>query len=217
MTTYSVSLPCIGTDHAWRDAAKRLIGAGIQPDQIIWHCGASGHSGQADMSQIPAASRRIKAPKDFITLANTVVWHKDPRRFALLYSLLWRLRYESGLIADTDDAALARLRRMEAAVMRARSRMRADLRFHSLRTGGPRHSFGAWYVPVHAVIEATAPAFARQFDTLDWFIASPTVTARYREGILTFTSGQTPPALRPDAPAEDWTSYFQHIHKKHHL
>ncbi len=62
---------------------------------------------------LPPVTRRIKAPQSFVEMANWVVWHKDPQRFARLYALLWRLRHQPGLMQDRADPELAKLRQME--------------------------------------------------------------------------------------------------------
>jgi DNA polymerase len=210
---YTVPLPRVGTDAAWRDAAKRLIGAGISPTDVLWDFGAEMGELFATATPLPPVTRRIKAPQSFVSLANTVVWHKEPKRFARLYAMLWRLRHESGLMHDRTDPELAKLRQMEKSVQRCKHKMKACLRFRDLRQGGTRRSFAAWFEPTHHTIEPTAPYFARRFADMDWMIATPDVTAQFVDGNLSFYPGQPKPDLPEDAAEALWRTYFCDIFK----
>lgn len=208
---YTVCLPRIGTDLAWRDAAKRLIGAGVSPQDILWDFGGELGELFATPTPLPPLTRRIKAPQSFVALADTVVWHQDPQRFARLYALLWRLRHQPGLMQDRADPDLAKLRRMEKAVHRCKHKMKAFVRFRDLRRDGPRRSFAAWFEPTHHTVVPTAPFFARRFADMDWMIATPDVTAQFVDGNLSFHPGQPKPDLPEDAAEALWGTYFCNI------
>ena len=208
---YTVPLPRIGTDAAWRDAAKRLIGAATPPEDILWDFDGTATGLFATQTPLPPPARRVKAPQSFVALADTVVWHKDPQRFARLYGLLWRLRHQPGLMSDRADRDLAKLRQMEKAVHRCKHKMKAFVRFRDLRQGGDRRSFAAWFEPTHHTIEPTAPFFARRFADMDWMIATPDVTAQFVDGNLSFHPGQPKPDLPEDATEDLWGTYFCNI------
>ncbi|MEJ6402729.1 TIGR03915 family putative DNA repair protein [Yoonia sp. 2307UL14-13] len=208
---FTVPLPVIGTDVVWRDAAKRLIGAGVSPHDILWDYGDTmGELFETD-TPLPAPTRRVKAPQSFVQLSQNVVWHKDPQRFARLYALLWRLRHQPRLMQDRADPELAKLRQMEKAVNRCRHKMKAFVRFRDLRQGGERRSFAAWFEPTHHTVEPTAPFFARRFADMDWMIATPDVTAQFVDGNLSFHPGQPKPDLPEDAAEALWGTYFCNI------
>ncbi|WP_411890275.1 TIGR03915 family putative DNA repair protein [Yoonia sp. SDW83-1] len=208
---YTVPLPIIGTDMAWRDAAKRLIGAGVRPADILWDYGTGMGELFATATPLPPPSRKVKAPKSFVQMADVVVWHKDPQRFARLYGLLWRLRHQPGVMQDRADPELAKLRQMEKAVRRCQHKMKAFVRFRDLRQGGDRRSFAAWFEPTHHTVEPTAPFFARRFADMDWMIATPDVTAQFVDGNLSFHPGQPKPDLPEDAAEALWGTYFCNI------
>ncbi len=208
---YTIPLPQIGTDVAWRDAAKRLIGAGVSPNDVLWDHGGNMGELFATGTPLPPPTRRIKAPQSFVQMAETVVWHKDPQRFARLYGLLWRLRHENGLMQDRADPDLARLRQMEKAVRRCQHKMKAFVRFRDLRQGGERRSFAAWFEPTHHTVEPTAPFFARRFADMDWMIATPDVTVQFVDGNLSFHPGQPKPDLPEDSAEALWGTYFCNI------
>ena len=208
---YTVPLPRIGTDVAWRDAAKRLIGAGVSPEDILWDFDNEMGELFATATTLPPLTRRIKAPQSFVQMADWVVWHKDPQRFARLYALLWRLRHQPGLMQDRADKDLAKLRHMEKGVHRCKHKMKAFVRFRDLRQGGERRSFAAWFEPTHHTVEPTAPFFARRFADMDWMIATPDVTAQFVDGNLSFHPGQPKPDLPEDAAEALWGTYFCNI------
>ncbi|MEA3035350.1 MAG: uracil-DNA glycosylase [Sphingomonadales bacterium] len=91
----------------WRQAARALAGAGVPPDHVAWHVGLAGGA-----SPLPASGAPFSVPRAFLTLAETVVRHPDPERFALLYTLLLRLRERPGLLAEGSDPLVRRLERM---------------------------------------------------------------------------------------------------------
>ena len=97
-------------------------------------------------------------------LCESVVLHRDPGRFGLLYRLLWRLQTEPGLRHDALDPDWVAARQMAQAVRRDMHKMTAFVRFRALDEGdgrGPLHV--AWFEPEHHIVEATAPFFARRF------------------------------------------------------
>ncbi|WP_342076381.1 TIGR03915 family putative DNA repair protein [Yoonia sp. SS1-5] len=208
---YTVPLPQIGTDIAWRDAAKRLIGAGVSPQDVLWDYGGQMGGLFATTTPLPPLTRRVKAPQSFLQMANTVVWHKDTQRFSRLYALLWRLRHAPGLMQDRGDKDLAKLRQMEKAVHRCKHKMKAFVRFRDLRQDGPRRSFAAWFEPTHHTVEPTAPFFARRFADMDWMIATPDITAQFVDGNLSFHPGQPKPDLPADGAEALWGTYFCNI------
>lgn len=206
-----ISLPDIGTDLAWRDAARSLLAARIKPDDVLWQQGsATPELFGAVTAQLPPGL--IKVPASFVDLAANVVWHRDPQRFARLYALLWRLRSTPGLMTDRADPGLARLRLMEKNVRRCKHKTKAFVRFREIgERGANRRRFAAWFEPTHLTLEPTAPFFARRFADMDWMIVTPDCTARFDAGHLTFHPGQPKPSLPEDATEELWGTYFCNI------
>jgi DNA polymerase len=151
-------------------------------------------------------------PRSFIDLANTVVWHSHPERFARLYTLLWRVKDRPVLMSDHGDALVGRLRDMEKSVHRCQHKMRAFVRFREV--GPPdavRRSFAAWFEPTHNTVEPTAPFFARRFADMDWCLVTAAKTAVFEDGRLRFGPGQRKPRLPEDAAEHLWSTYFQNI------
>ncbi len=208
-----VTLPLIGTDTAWRDAARGLLARRVAPHEVSWSRGAASADLFACAAEpLPETRAKIKVPREFVALAGNVVWHRDPERFARLYALLWRLRGEKGLMEDRADPALAKLRAMEKAVHRDRHKMTAFVRFREIGDrGAARRRFAAWFEPSHITLEPTAPFFARRFADMDWLIATPDLTARFEDGVLQLLDGEPRPDLPEDATEELWGTYFRNI------
>jgi uracil-DNA glycosylase len=98
----------------WRDAARALVLADVPPDEVDWQVGGAADDlfVAPDRLEAVVASTAFSVPRAFLTLAETVVRHSDPNRFALLYAFLHRLRGRPQAIADSGDAMLRRLEAM---------------------------------------------------------------------------------------------------------
>ncbi len=209
----TLRLPRIGTADAWRRAARGLLAQRVRPEQALWLWDAAPQADlfAGDAAPTPPPDPAIRVPRAFVDMADRVVWHADPERFARLYHMLWRLMDSPGLMGDRGDADLARLRMMEKAVNRCAHKMKAFVRFRDIGAETPRRAFAAWFEPTHHTVEPTAPFFTRRFADMDWIIATPDVTARLKDGALSFTAGEPRPELPEDAAEELWGTYFRNI------
>lgn len=215
-----VTIPVIGADLAWRDAARAFLASEVPPHEILWG-GAmqAAHLFAQDLFaapptaiKAPRTSAPTTVPRSFIALAQTVVWHNDPERFARLYAFLWRLRDAPYLMTDRADPDLARLRQMQKGVHRCQHKMKAFVRFREIGAPqAPRRSFAAWFEPTHHTLEPTADFFVRRFGDMDWRILTPDVTAIFENRRLTFAQGQPKPDLPEDAGEQLWITYFRNI------
>jgi uracil-DNA glycosylase family protein len=105
----------------WRAAARALALAGVPPDEVGWQVGEGGDGlFDAPAAALPQATGpAFSVPRAFLTLAETVVGHDDPDRFALLYAMLVRLRARPGALDEAGHPLVQRLERMAKAVRRA--------------------------------------------------------------------------------------------------
>ena len=208
--TYCIELPRIGTAIAWRNAARALASNDVPPEGVTWNIEGAPR-GLFDASAALPTPKSFTTARGFVSLAHSVVWHTDPKRFGLLYALLWRLQTSPRLISDRADPALARLRQMEKTVHRCQHKMKAFVRFREIPSTTSRRSFAAWFEPTHHTVEPTAEFFRRRFADMDWCIVSPDVTARCVNGKLSFTLDEKRPDLPPDANEALWTTYYCNI------
>jgi uracil-DNA glycosylase family protein len=95
---------------AWRAAARALLIAGTPPDEVRWEAVADDLLAATE-PESPAISGRAVGvvPQRFIGLARIALFHRDPRRFALLYRLLFRLQKDRTLLEARADPDVSRL------------------------------------------------------------------------------------------------------------
>ncbi|EPX78893.1 UdgX family uracil-DNA binding protein [Litoreibacter arenae] len=209
--TRAIVLPRIGTATAWRDAARGLLAEGVPPEEVCWG-DDTATAGLFDTHTAPSSKRQVSVPRSFISMAETVVWHSDPQRFARLYEFLWRLQSAPWLMTDRGDAGLAKLRALEKNVRRCQHKMKAFVRFREIGDPkAPRRSFAAWFEPTHHTVEPTAQFFRRRFGDMDWRILTPDVSAYCTDGVLSFDLDQPKPDLPSDAHEDLWVTYFRNI------
>ncbi|WP_238840632.1 UdgX family uracil-DNA binding protein [Roseobacter cerasinus] len=207
-----MTLPRIGTEAAWRRAARGFLSAGVPPDALRWTDGEAPQGLFDTEAEVPEVNREIRVPRAFAAMSSAVIWHSDADRFDRLYAFLWRLQREPGLMRDRGDPALAHLRRMEKAVHRCKHKMKAFVRFREI--GDPeatRRSFAAWFEPTHHTVEFTATFFSRRFADMDWRIFTPDVSAIFEDGQLRFLLDAPRPEMPEDASEGLWVTYFRNI------
>jgi DNA polymerase len=195
----------------WRTAARALAGAGVPPDQVVWSVGAPTDL-FAEPAPLPADAPSFAVPRAFVDLAETVIMAREPARFALLYSLLWRLHGgERHLLEQATDPQLVRAHALAKSVGRDIHKMRAFLRFRAVQQpDGTRYV--AWFEPEHHILEANAPFFVRRFATMVWSILTPERSAHWTGETLQFGPGADPAEVPDDDRLEAyWRAYFAAI------
>ncbi|MDB5650843.1 MAG: phage polymerase-related protein, partial [Hyphomicrobiales bacterium] len=199
----------------WRASARRLAEAGVAGEEIVWRVEGEARDLFADAAaSLPAetaASRTLRVSRHFLDLAEYVVCHRDPGRFALLYRLLLRLQDQPSLLDHATDDDVFRADAMAKAVRRERHKMTAFVRFREVDAGdGP--AFVAWFEPEHHVVRLTAPFFVDRFASMRWSILTPDVCAHWDLQALTFTPGTTRDFAPDDDRLEDhWRTYYANI------
>lgn len=223
--TYICFLEGRGDLSEWRDAARRFLLAGIEPKAIDWRLagdeqglfGTELGSTTPGLVPLPVPKNedsQIAVPPAFIRLAEAVVCHSDPGRFALLYRLLFRLKWEKHLLDVKTDIDVALAHRMRKSIGRDYHKMTAFLRFKEvpLPVGvAGRRRFVAWFEPDHFIVARVAPFFQRRFTDMDWIIATPRGAASW-DGQSLLTSKE--PAQKPDIVDETdelWRTYYASI------
>lgn len=192
----------------WRSAARALVLANAAPEGVLWQV-----EGEGDLFAAPplplAAAGAFAVPRPFVDLARTVICHRDPERFSLLYACLCRLRGNPGMLEDGADPMLRRLDRMARAVRRDMHKMRAFLRFREVSTGA---RYVAWFEPEHHILRANAGFFVRRFASMRWSILTPDLSLHWDGEML----AEGPGASRAEAPDGDpveavWKTYYASI------
>ena len=206
---FAVSLPRRDLFLAWRTAARLAISHRISPDDIDWNGQVALFGGEALPDH--AGDHAARVHPDFIALAGSVIWHSAPERFCLLYQALWRLDQRDGMPLSPADPLGRKLALMAKSVGRDIHKMHAFVRFRELPAAGTRRRFGAWFEPEHHTLEPGSAFFVKRFADMDWLIATPSLTARFADGELSFETGGVRPALPDDASGALWATYFANI------
>jgi DNA polymerase len=186
----------------WRNAARRLLFAGVPPGEVLW-------SGEPALfaAGIPVAPvRALAVPKDFLALADVVSCHADENsKWALLYTILFRIvNGEKHLLQIESDADVHRLLSMHKQVTHDMHRMKAFVRF---RQSGDR--FISWHRPDHHIVRKLAPWFVDRFGSMQWSILTPDISAHWDLFQLTFSAGvAATEAPSDDALEELWRAYY---------
>ena len=203
---HTVVLPAEDDFEAWRDHARALIHATVPPADVLWQVGATRDLFAAPPAKLHDAPP-LAVPRAFVDLAQIVICHTDPERFARLYAMLWRLQADRSLIDQPTDPALHQLDRWAKAVRRGIHKMRAFVRFREIDG-----RFVAWFEPEHHIVRRNAGFFVRRFASMHWSILTPEISIHWDGAALT----EGPGATRGDAPQDDpveamWKSYYASI------
>ncbi len=208
--------PGAGYD-AWRESARQLLRAEVPPDQVIWTTGPQddllGDASPQDPAPETTRHAGLRVPREFPTLAASLLAHSDPGSPALAYRILWRLTHdEPRLLELVTDPDIVRARACEKSVHRDAHKMKAFVRFRQITAEDGEPVFIAWFEPEHYVVEALAPFFVRRFTGMRWSILTPYRSAHWDGHETSFGPG----ALRRDAPQDDaledlWRTYYASI------
>jgi probable DNA metabolism protein len=165
----------------WRQAARALALAGAEPDSVTWAVGGK-------TSPPPDATGSFHVPRALVSLASVAIQARDPDRFGLLYTLVWRANAGEKLLEDDSDPDLSLARRMALSVRAEAHRMRTSMRFLAVSEDGGTRYLG-WYAPEHFVLPANAQLIARRFPDLALSIVTPDGAAFWDGSSLLFGSG----------------------------
>jgi probable DNA metabolism protein len=196
----------------WREAARALALVGAAPGEVLWQvAGEAADLFSAPAPAPPASAGLFSVSRAFVALARSVVCHRDPERFALLYAMLVKLRERADALEDKADPLVHRLEAMARAVRRDLHKMHAFLRFREVESeAGPR--FVAWFEPDHHIVRAAAGFFVARFAGMRWSILTPELSLHWDGETLS----EGPGASKADAPAGDpveavWKTYYASI------
>ena len=209
------TLPAPDDFDAWRDAARGFAAADVPPDDIVWQVGSTPadlFATAAEETVPPPVQGALSVPRAFIDLARSVVMAAEPERFALLYTVLHRLRREPKLMEDHADPLIRRLEVIAKTVRRDIHKMRAFLRFREVADDDGASRYVAWFEPDHHIVRANAAFFVNRFASMRWSILTPEVSLHW-DGT---TLSEGPGASKSDAPDGDpteevWKTYYASI------
>ncbi len=206
-----INAPVSGSFADWRETARGLIAQSVEPENVIWAAETQGGLFRSELSGT-GPECNVKVPANFIRLAQAVACFDEPKRWELLYRILFRLTHEDrNLLEIESDADVSQAKRMEKAVSRDVHKFHAFVRFRQIDCEG-EEIYGAWHEPHHFTVERSLPFFVRRFGAMKFSIFTPKGCAHWDKKSLTFS----PPADRSMAPAGDvmedlWLLYYRSI------
>jgi uracil-DNA glycosylase len=199
------------------DAARGLV---VRLDDVASARLKAGGPPGPDATRDATRDAAPRVPRRFVEAATTAACHADPRRWALLYRVLWRLTHgEPRLLEVAVDDDVYRLLRMDKAVRHDVHKLHAFVRFRRVAGepgeqahGTTTEQYVAWFVPTHDCLALAAPFFARRFPNMRWSILGPRRSAHWDGSTLLIGAGMP----REAAPAGDaleqlWRTYYASI------
>ena len=220
---WQVNLDPDDVPHALRELSA-LLACGAAVDEVAWR---EGEATQGDLLAGNAAAPTPSAeavplralrtlPAGFMPLAETVAMHAHPDRFRWLHELAVDLAADPRRWRDALDPRRLALERTAREVRREIHKMHAFVRFRQLDEGDGEGDaevrYVAWFEPVHHIVRAAVPFFARRFAAMRWAILTPALCVHWNRQGLEFTPGvdrsQAPP---PDAGEALWLDYYRSI------
>jgi len=207
----------------FRGQARQLLAQQVPPEAVHWSAVAQNvdlfaQPQPASASRPRSVARAATAivPASFLRLCESVVLHRDPQRFALLYRLLWRLVHEPSLRNDPSDPDMIHAQHMAHAVRRDIHKMKSYLKFTAQPTGpdddDPLHV--AWFEPTHHIVETVVPWIAKRQPGIRWAVLTPERSVQWNREQLTYGPGLASdrvPAAEADAAA--WLACCEHVFK----
>lgn len=206
---------------SWQPAARELLHNNIPPSEIIWHEKTEAQAtlfrnAGADRQVVTSSdhhiirSSEIRVPKRFLEIARRVARHRDPRKWGLLYSILWRIVHQNrNLLAIRVDDEASRLLRMHWEVGADAHRMKALLRFQRVREQDD-DIYVAWYKPDHYVVPLVAPHFTDKFATMHWALLTPDCCAHWDGAAIRFSPGVDRSRAPQGDELEDlWRTFYR--------
>ncbi|HET6408641.1 MAG TPA: UdgX family uracil-DNA binding protein [Chthoniobacteraceae bacterium] len=205
------------TFSGWQKMARRALQASLNPGEIIWQELDSDQpslelADELEHEEDTTSGTAFRVPRSFPALARTASCHRDPHRWGLLYSVLWRLTHgERHLLDVLVDPQTHELRGMEKDVRRDVHKMRAFVRFREVRQEDDSW-YVAWFEPAHHIVELNTPFFIDRFANMKWSILTPERCVHWDGSNVTYTGGVN----RSDAPTVDqveslWLKYYSNI------
>ena len=208
---HRVTLSAPDDFEGWRDAARDLAEAGVPPEAIVWQI----EGGEVDLfaQPLPAAPGvGFAVPRIFVNLAEEVVCHSDPARFALLYAMLWKLRSNRNAMENLADPLLDRLQKLSRQVRHDVHKMHAFVRFREVEEPGGGTRFVAFFEPEHHIVRRAAGFFVRRFANMRWSILTPQMSVHWNGNSLAEGPGATSAQVPTGDPIEEtWKTYYASI------
>lgn len=193
----------------WRNHARQFLAKNTLPSSLIWGDVTIQNSLFAsDISNESAAP--VSVPKSFLDFAARISCHRNPEKWALLYTALWRLTHgEKYLLQISTDPLVHRLEAMDKEIRRDAHKTKAFVRFRKVEDENG-DIYIAWHKSDHKILKIVAPFFKTRFSSMQFIIMTPDESLIWNGEALSFDKGYP----REAAPEEDelenlWRDYYR--------
>ncbi len=215
---------------SWRKQARELIRRGLKPDTIAWQTPNQqalffGNESEQDFLSLPVIHSELTIPKQFFNLAENVACFRDESKWALLYSVAWRLLFtDRHLLSNSIDKEVSRLLSMQKSVNRDKHKMAAFVRFKRIKTNQVNNTiqtknstnldknyYVAWFEPEHLIVPLKVHFFIKRFNNMSWSILTPDICAHWNQKEIKFTEGISQGPKIEDELETLWLEYYKNI------
>ncbi|RYZ54302.1 MAG: DUF4130 domain-containing protein [Proteobacteria bacterium] len=205
----------------WRNAARVLLAHKIEPNDLEWQeRGANKTSAllwgneEIDWQAMAATAPKMvmNVSRRWLEMAEAVSYHRNPEKWQLLYSLIWRLSYENPKLMNLSiDEQVQSFLSMEHGVRRDAHKAKAFVRFRKIEN--PEGDiYCAWHEPEHPLLPYVAPFFQDRFSVMKWTILTPDASVHWDGSALNWgpgcAQGEGP---QNDSLEELWGCYYKSI------
>ncbi len=205
----------------WRNAARVLLAHKIEPSDLEWLERGKGRTNallwgneEIDWQAMAKTSPKLvlNVSRRWLEMAEAVSYHRNPEKWQLLYSLIWRLTYENPQLMNLsiDDQVQAFLS-MEHGVRRDAHKAKAFVRFRKIETDEGPH-YIAWHEPENPLLPYVAPFFKDRFSVMNWTILTPDESVQWDGKALHWGPGCAQEhGPKNDSLEELWGCYYKSI------
>ena len=195
------------TFQTWRDMARPLLNAGINPDS------AARFIDSLASYTAGASHGKLALPAQLMRFLESISCFRAGGRSEFMYRLAWRAAYENPrLLEDAADPDVKRAVQMDAAIRRDVHKMHAFLRFREIPAEGAEVKYFAWFEPEHEILRRGSQFFVKRFPNMSWTIATPDGSAVWDQDSLQFLDAPASKTrIGGDALEELWRVYYRSI------
>ncbi len=199
---------------AWRKLARKLLKRKIDPTQLNW--GTPGQHGLGfggeSFESMAEVTPKPTITAEFLQLLARASCYRDNQKWAVFYSLAYRLVYEDkNLLQDAIDPQVKLLRHWHQTICRDIHKMEAFVRFQKVDHDRLGEVYFAWFEPEHDIFATAAPFFVKRFNNMTWSILSPSGCMHWDQSVLTFSEGIAQPQGLQDDCEDLWQQYYRSI------
>lgn len=194
----------------WRRAARELLREGVDPYGVAWLDGPVDPRAPRPRV-LPGPAGQVHVPREFLEGARVVADARDPNRWTLLYSLLWRMAHDRDLdvLRRSGDGDVTRFLELQREVLADVARLLASAEFRPVVLDVGERLI-AWHLPDHFTVKRALPALLERFGSAAWALLTPDGSVDFDgAGLRVGAAVPMSPRIVSDVPA-----YWRRSHRE---